>query len=157
MDTRHAQLRWDARSFDQLDVPALHDLLRLRVDAFVVEQACAYPELDGLDPQAIHLLGFNAENDLVAYCRILPPQADGMPHIGRVVVAAPFRRQGLGRRLMNEAIRTAQHHYRSPRSAVAAQTHLQEFYESLGYGVVGPEYSMDGIPHINMVRTGGRD
>ncbi|MFI7437041.1 GNAT family N-acetyltransferase [Micromonospora haikouensis] len=36
-------------SFAQLDARTLHDLLRLRVDVFVVEQRCPYPELDGRD------------------------------------------------------------------------------------------------------------
>ncbi|MDI5941947.1 GNAT family N-acetyltransferase, partial [Micromonospora sp. DH15] len=36
-------------SFAELDARTLHDLLRLRVDVFVVEQRCPYPELDGRD------------------------------------------------------------------------------------------------------------
>ena len=43
-------------SYDWVDAPLseltpkqLHDLLKLRVDVFVVEQQCIYPELDGQD------------------------------------------------------------------------------------------------------------
>lgn len=33
----------------------LYEILRLRVDVFVVEQQCPYPEIDGKDPAAVHL------------------------------------------------------------------------------------------------------
>ena len=64
---------WCAVPFEELSVRALHDALRLRTDVFVVEQACAYAEIDGKDPQAIHLLGTDPEGRLVAYARLLPP------------------------------------------------------------------------------------
>ncbi len=132
----------------------VHDIMRLRVDAFVVEQNCAYPELDGLDEQAIHIIGQDADGTVAAYCRILSPKEDGLPHIGRVVVAPAYRAQGHGRELMREAIIAAQLYFKDERSAVAAQAHLQRFYESLGYQAIGAAYLLDGIPHVDMVRVG---
>ena len=78
---------WDVTQLNGMDALLLHDVLRLRVDVFVVEQQCAYAELDGLDAEATHVVGRTAEGGLVAYCRILPPQDGGMPHIGHSTVA----------------------------------------------------------------------
>jgi ElaA protein len=136
--------------FEGLGTRELHDILRLRVDVFVVEQNCPYPELDGLDLEAIHVVGKLADNTVVAYCRILPPQKDGLPHIGRVVVPTEYRGQGLGKELMNEALQVLRLNFGSERSAIAAQAHLQKFYADFGYVVTGPEYLLDGIPHVDM-------
>ena len=42
--------------FDELSAPALYQLLRFRQQIFVVEQRSPYPDLDGLDQRAAHLL-----------------------------------------------------------------------------------------------------
>ena len=37
------------KRFDELTLKELYEILRIRVDVFVVEQACPYPEIDGKD------------------------------------------------------------------------------------------------------------
>lgn len=44
-------IHWISRSFKELDLDLFHEVLRLRTDVFVVEQRCAYAELDGQDPR----------------------------------------------------------------------------------------------------------
>lgn len=144
-------LTWTVKPFTTLTLHELHDLLRLRVDVFVVEQACAYEEIDGKDPGAMHVLGQAQDGSLLAYARILPPEADGLPHIGRVIVRAAARNHGLARTLMHVALDAVQERYGSRRSAVAAQAHLEKFYASFGYVRQGPDYPWDGIPHVDMV------
>ncbi|MBS1939326.1 MAG: GNAT family N-acetyltransferase [Bacteroidetes bacterium] len=136
-----------------MDVRLFHDILRLRVDVFVVEQHCPYPELDGADVGATHVVGRNASGDVLAYARILPPARDGLPHVGRVVVDTSVRRHGIGRQLMLEVLRVIHRQYPGSPSALAAQAHLQGFYASLGYKASGKQYDLDGIPHIDMVRA----
>ena len=143
---------WSVSGFERLSARLLHDVLRLRVDVFVVEQNCPYPELDGLDLDAIHIVGLLADDTVIAYCRILPPQGDGMPHIGRVVVPPGYRGKGIGKELMQRALQVLHFNYGSERSALAAQAHLQKFYAEFGYSVNGPEYLLDGIPHVDMMR-----
>lgn len=151
MDVRAIQ--WSFHAFRDLDVRLFHDILRLRVDVFVVEQHCPYPELDGADVGAMHVVGRNASGDVLAYARILSPARDGMPHVGRVVVDASVRRHGIGRQLMLEVLRVIHRQYPGSPSALAAQAHLQGFYASLGYKASGKQYDLDGIPHIDMVRA----
>lgn len=148
------QLTWEARTFAQLDTSTLHDLLRLRVDVFVVEQNCPYPELDGLDPGALHLVGRNAGQEVVAYARILPPRTDGLRHVGRVVVAPHLRGKGIGRQLVTEVHRTLIEHFGTARCALAAQAHLLAFYAAHGYVPRSQQYPLDGIPHVDMVHEG---
>lgn len=146
------KLSWNIREFQALSVWDLHDLLRLRVDVFVVEQQCAYAEIDGRDPEATHILGRSAQGVLVAYARVLPPDEHGLPHVGRVIVSAEHRGQGLARELMLHTLSTLKKMYGTRRSALAAQAHLERFYGGFGYVRQGPDYPWDGIPHVDMLR-----
>ncbi|MCX4473697.1 putative N-acetyltransferase YjcF [Micromonospora sp. MW-13] len=135
-------------SFAELDARTLHDLFRLRVDVFVVEQACPYPELDGRDiePGTRHLW-LTRDGAVVAYLRILADPG-GVARIGRVVVAPDARRGGYAGRLMAEALAVV-----GDRPCVLdAQSHLAGFYARHGFAVSGPEYVEDGIPHTPMRR-----
>lgn len=144
--------RFNTKAFDELAVLELHDLLRLRTDVFVVEQACAYAEIDGRDPAALHIIGRNDAGAIIAYARILPPVADDLPHVGRVVVRADHRGQGISAALMEHALEQLIMHYGSRRSELAAQAHLEGFYQRFGYVRLGPDYPWDGIPHVDMRR-----
>lgn len=148
---RHG-LQWRELPFGALRPIELHDLLRLRVDIFVVEQRCAYAEIDGQDPSALHILGQDAAGSLVAYARILPPGADGRPHIGRVVVERRHRGSGIGRELMDRAIRACTGRYATLPIVVQAQADLLGFYRSLGFVPISEQYLWDGIPHVDMER-----
>lgn len=137
----------DAAASD-LDVTTLYNILRLRVDVFVVEQECAYPELDGrdLEPGARQLWA-ESSGEIVATLRMLD---DGPAvRIGRVATAAGARSSGLAGRLLQRALELA-----GDREVVLdAQSHLQRWYERFGFARVGDEYVEDGIPHVPMRRS----
>ncbi|MFY1575160.1 GNAT family N-acetyltransferase [Verrucosispora sp. WMMD703] len=135
-------------SFAELDARTFHDLVRLRVDVFVVEQECAYPEIDGRDvePGTRHLW-LARDGAPVAYLRILADPG-GVARIGRVVVAPTARGAGHAGRLMTAALAAI-----GDRPCVLdAQSHLVDFYTRHGFTVSGPEYVEDGIPHTPMRR-----
>lgn len=143
-------------SFDELDVREWHDIVRLRVDVFVVEQDCAYPEIDGEDLNAQHVLGY-AGGQIHVYARIiLPTEEDPCYHIGRVIVHARYRKRGLGTDLMNACMRWIQ--ARSPEATVRvqAQAYLQDWYGELGFQAISETYDWDGIPHLDMEFQGER-
>ena len=143
------------KPFNQLSTRELHDLLKLRIDVFVVEQHCPYPELDGRDLEALHLLGRTADGALIACARILPPAEDGLPRIGRVAVHEAHRAQGIAHALMRFTLDEIEQRYGSNRSKLSAQSHLQAFYAKHGYRPVSDEYLEDGIPHVDMERREG--
>ncbi|MGW4062162.1 GNAT family N-acetyltransferase [Amycolatopsis sp. NPDC004747] len=130
----------------ELTAVQLHDILRLRIDVFVVEQKAAYPELDGRDllPDTRHL--WFEDGQVLAYLRVLLDPG-GIRRIGRVVTAAHARGAGLAARLMEAAL-TIPGEY-----VLDAQTYVQGFYARYGFIAEGAEYlDDDGIPHIKMRR-----
>lgn len=149
-----AEPTWRWTDWEGLDRDALHDVARLRQEVFVVEQACAYLDLDGLDPLAHHLMG-RRDGALVAYLRAFAPGVQRPEAvIGRVITAPSVRGTGLGRVLMREGRRRIEAQWGTGPIHLGAQAHLERFYGSLGYEVSGPGYDEDGIPHLPMVRGG---
>lgn len=131
-------------AFAELDPATLYALLRLRTDVFVVEQCCAYPELDGrdLEPATVHLW---TEDDAgpVSYLRIL--DAPGPARLGRVVTRADARGQGHGGRLVTAALARTEGDV-----LIDAQSRLRDWYAGFGFVVDGAEFTEDGIAHLPM-------
>lgn len=130
-----------------LDVALCYALLRLRVDVFVVEQACPYPELDGrdLDAGTWHLWTSDGDGP-TAYLRLL--DEGGTARIGRVCTRADARGRGLAARLVEAALeRTA-----GRPVELAAQSHLATWYRRFGFTPNGPEVVEDGIAHLPLRR-----
>lgn len=144
-------MRFDWRAWRELDTDLLYDLLAIRQRVFVVEQACAYLDADGEDRGAHHLFGWH-DGGLAAYLRLLPPDEQGAPRIGRVLTVPPCRGAGFGRPLMREGLDGAFRQYPGAREVrIGAQAHLAGFYGSLGFVAAGDVYDEDGIPHLPMV------
>ncbi len=138
------------KKFKELSKKELYAVLALRCEVFVVEQECAYQDLDGKDEKAYHLLC--TENDeLLAYLRIFNPR-DYVENasIGRVLVKKELRGQGFAIKIMEMAIAFVESKIKVNKIELSAQTYLIEFYESLGFLKDGVEYLEDGIPHIKM-------
>lgn len=141
------------KNWSELSTGDLYDLLQLRSAVFVVEQACAYQDLDGLDQQSLHLLQHDEHQHLIAYARLLPPGSEGGHHcsIGRVVVDPKARHQQLGRQLMKAALAECHRLWPDSELMISAQTYLTRFYESLGFRNTGSYYLEDLIPHQKMI------
>lgn len=144
-------MQWEIKAFDQLSLQELYTILTLRTNVFVVEQACPYPEVDGKDPNCLHLLG-TINGELVAYLRILPA---GLRYdevsIGRVVVKPSHRGKGLGRLMMEQAIHCITNVWKESQIKIGAQAYLEKFYQSLGFKPVSEVYLEDDIPHLDML------
>lgn len=151
MSSQHPDLQWHWKSFSELSTHELYALLRLRAEVFVVEQACAYQDLDGRDPDCMHLLGW-AGDRLVAYLRVVPPEASafGLPSLGRVVSAGDCRGLGLGRAAVGLGVDYLRQNYPGQVVHISAQAHLKDFYAGFGFVSVGEGYLEDGIPHLGM-------
>lgn len=141
-------IAYHAAGVGDLDPLALHRLLHLRVEVFVVEQKCPYQELDGRDLETgtLHLWAEDGI-DALGYLRMVP-EPDGSWRIGRVCTALAARGQGIGQRLLRQAIERAQ----GRRVGLSAQTHLASWYERLGFTRDGEQFLEDGIPHVPMRR-----
>lgn len=149
-----APVTWSDLASSEIDTRTLYDVLVLRSAVFVVEQDCAYQDVDGLDLLAgtRHLVG-RVEGDIAAYARILAPDHDhDVPRIGRVIVSDAARGQQLGRRLMERALASCEEHWPGQAVELGAQAHLSGFYGSLGFLALGEPYDEDGILHVWMGR-----
>lgn len=150
-----SDLQWRILKFNELSARLLYRIMAARQAVFVVEQQCAYQDLDGLDECAVHVCAL-AAGKLYAYARILPPQKRfEEPSIGRVLTVQTARGAGLGRTLMQRCISVAGMHYPDLPLRISAQVHLARFYSSLGFAADGEPYDEDGIAHVDMLRPAG--
>ena len=154
MTTAPLTVEWITKTFDQLTVDELYDVLQLRQSVFVVEQKCWYLDADGLDKQSLHLLGRLPSGQLACYLRIVPPgHRFNEPSIGRVVVDNNLRRHRIGTSLMTRGVELVEERYPTFGIFLSAQKYLEYFYRSFGFTSTGHEYLEDGIPHVDMYRA----
>lgn len=147
------ELEFKIKSFYELSLDELYQLLRLRSEVFVVEQNCVYQDIDDKDQKALHVLGFY-KNELVAYTRLFAPgDYFDWASIGRVIIKEKYRDKKWGYQLMEVSIQQAEEVYQVHSIKISAQCYLQKFYENLGFVGVGESYLEDGIPHLEMIRT----
>ncbi len=148
-------MQWQVQTFAELDTITLYSMLQLRVDVFVVEQNCPYPELDDKDlhPQTRHII-LKKGDKVIAYSRVLAPDVSfaGFPGIGRVCVSQTARRLGLGRVLMDKTLEVASQHWPEMDIHISAQCYLQQFYQESGFESASEPYLEDDIPHLKMIK-----
>ncbi|GAA4342245.1 GNAT family N-acetyltransferase [Pigmentiphaga soli] len=144
-------IQWSRVAAPDLDAARLYALLALRAEIFVVEQRCAYQDVDGRDllPSTLHVLGWRGQR-LAACLRVLDDAAHGRTAIGRVCVAAPERGRGHGHELMRQGMQAALQRWPERPVYLSAQSHLQGFYAAHGFAPVTGPYLEDGIPHVGM-------
>ncbi|UZH56656.1 GNAT family N-acetyltransferase [Salinimicrobium tongyeongense] len=140
-------------TFEDLDIHILYQILQLRSEVFVVEQNCAYQDIDGKDQKALHVLGFDG-NVLVAYTRLFAP---GIyfeeAAIGRVLVKETHRGKNFAHQILEASIKAIEERYSTRKIKLSAQTYLTKFYENHGFQQIGEGYLEDGIPHIGMLKN----
>lgn len=138
------------KSYDELSKDELLAILRARVDVFVVEQNCPYPEIDDVDNDELtqHVFLFR-EQQLAAYARCYKKN-EQYSAFGRVLVAQQFRGEGLATKLVQMAIDTCLKHWPDKAIMIGAQCYLKRFYQQFGFENVGDDYLEDGIPHQDM-------
>lgn len=147
------KLDFKLKSFSELSITELYDILQLRSEVFVVEQDCVYQDIDGKDEKALHLFAYK-NKILVAYARLFGP-GDYFKDasIGRVIIKENERKFGFGHQLMKAANTAVETHFNSTKIHLSAQQYLVKFYIAHGYKEVGEGYLEDGIPHIGMEKA----
>src|SRR5271169_2389495 len=144
------EISFEWRCFEQLSTKELYDVLRFRQSIFVVEQGSPYPDLDGFDQTARHLL-LREGKALAGYLRLAPlPGPPASVGIGRVALALGLRGRGLGRMLMDQALLLCRGDYPGRPLALRAQRHLVPFYQSFGFRVTSEPFGDFGVTHVEM-------
>ncbi len=135
------------KKFGELTPYELYDILKLRVDVFVVEQKCPYPEMDGLDQICDHIMLYDEEK-LSGYARVFRRDAETM-QIGRVVTGV--RGKGHGAQILKAAVAQCKT-YPCEKIFLEAQMYATGFYAKEGFRVVTDPFDEDGIMHVGMIR-----
>ena len=137
------------KKFSELSTEELYSIMELRVAVFVVEQKCPYPEIDGLDRDAIHVW-LEEGGKILAYLRVMDRGVESeYVSIGRLLAAE--RRKGYGSRVLSEGIRVAKEYFGADKIYLEAQVYAKGLYEKQGFRAVSDEFLLDGIPHVKML------
>ena len=143
---------WKIKTFDEITTQELYSVIKARVNVFVVEQNCPYPDLDDYDQKAVHLWAEN-EGEVLAYCRIFDK---GIKYketsIGRVITTEKGRGKGLGRQLIKYALDVIENRLHQTEVRISAQDYLLRFYSDFGFVDTGKKYLEDNLPHTEMFR-----
>ena len=144
-------MKFTLKYFQELSVDELYLFLQLRSEIFCVEQNCVYQDLDNKDQKALHLMGYDDSDKLVAYARILVPGVSYKEaSIGRVVLSASLRGKGAGKELMQAAIDASIKKLNVNEIVISGQQYLEKFYNDLGFVTESEPYEEDHILHIKM-------
>lgn len=143
---------WKIKTFDEFTVPELYQVLKARVDVFVVEQNCPYLDLDDYDQKAVHIWA-EENGKVLAYCRVFDK---GIKYhetsIGRVLTTENARGKSLGKLLIQYAVETIENRFHTPEIRISAQDYLLKFYAGFGFEDTGKKYLEDDIPHTEMLK-----
>jgi len=143
-------MEWSWKKFDELDARELFEIYEMRQRVFVIEQDCAYPDIDALDLDAWHLSGREGDR-LLAYLRVISsPDIAPFVAIGRIVTDQSVRGKGVGSQLFKQGMDFIQTHFAQSPMKISAQVHLENFYSGFGFKTVSEPYDEDGIMHIDM-------
>ena len=148
------KLKYCEKRYDELSLSQMYNILKTRIEVFVVEQACPYQDLDDLDQRATHIWYESEESgEIAAYIRVVD-RGVSYPEfcsIGRVITQANYRGQGLGNAVFKKGIDYCQNHFKGISIKISAQLYLKRFYMEHGFNQEGGIYLEDGIPHMAMI------
>ncbi len=146
-------LTFELKHYEQLSKDEFFEIAKLRIDVFIVEQHCPYPDLDDTDKQCFHFM-MKKDGELAGYVRLIDTEDPKLKKLGRIIIAPPFREDRLGKTLVQQALKATQEQYpQAQKVAISAQQIIIPFYNKVGFKEEGPIYLEDRIPHRKMVYT----
>ena len=136
------------KSFDELTVHELYDILKLREAVFIIEQNCIYEDIDEKDKHSLHVF-FKENNEIISYLRVLP-KGISFDEVGIGRVVSKVRRKGLATQTLKAGILAAQQFFHADTIILEAQCYAKDLYAKQGFVQTSDEFLVDGIPHIQM-------
>ena len=134
-----------AKTFSELSAKEIYEILKARMEVFLLEQHIVCLDIDGVDYDSLHV--FLEENGTVeAYLRAF--RYEDAVKIGRVLTREHGK--GLGKKLMEYAMPKIKDHFGSDKIILHSQKQAEGFYKKLGFVTVSDEYLEEGVPHVTM-------
>lgn len=153
MSVSRDNIIWHVKYFHELTTEEIYQIIKARIDVFVVEQDTPYPDCDDYDQKALHLFATDGK-EVLAYCRIF---SEGIKYdetsIGRVLTNPKYRKLSLGKSLVRFAINTIEARYKTSKIRISAQDYLIKFYSDFGFQDTGKKCLEDNLPHTEMLRS----
>ena len=141
-------MTFHAKTFSELSASEIYEILKARMEVFLLEQHIVCLDIDGIDYNALHV--FIEENGTVeAYLRAF--RYEDAVKIGRVLTREHGK--GLGRKLMEGAMPKIKDHFGCDKIILHSQKHAEGFYKKLGFETVSDEYLEEGVPHVTMAAS----
>ncbi len=138
-----------AKKFEELSIYELYEMMFARSEVFVAEEKILYPDADGVDLNSVHVFSKNENNKMTSYLRMFPKaDEENIWQIGRVLTRD--RGNGLGREIMEYAMKVAKDKFESKGIYVESQKHAEGFYRKLGFETVSEDFIEAGILHVKM-------
>lgn len=136
------------KSFNDLSLRELYEILRARSEVFVVEQNCVYQDIDGKDTYSDHLFVLRPDGSVAGCLRVFMKENEpGTAVIGRVVTTE--RGCGLGGKLLHAGVLHARS-IGAERIWLMAQQYAIGYYQKEGFEVTSDPFMDDGILHVEM-------
>lgn len=135
-----------SKFFYELTTKELYEILKVRAEIFVVEQKCAYQDIDDKDYSSLHVF-YENDGEVAAYLRAFPKE-EHVVQVGRVLTL--HHGNGLGGKLLHEGIAQIKKSFHPEKIYLEAQCHAIGFYKREGFSVCSDEFLEDGIPHVGM-------
>jgi len=144
---------WKIKSFEELSVEELYQIIRLRIEVFIIEQNTPYQDCDDTDQKALHIWA-EIDGEIAVYARIFDRNIKykDAASIGRVITREKYRKRSLANVLMTLSIETILNRYTQPDIRISAQNYLLNFYGKFGFVPVGETYLEDNLSHTEMFR-----
>ena len=149
------KIEFVAKNFEKLDNRELFEIYKLRNEVFIVEQNCAYQDLDDLDFKSIHILG-KADERIVSYARLIPcgEKYDDMASIGRFLVSKNYREKSIANDMLSYILEYSQAKSKENpgylKIRISAQEYIKSFYEKHGFKQTSEVYIEEFRPHLKM-------
>ncbi|GGB07043.1 GNAT family N-acetyltransferase [Macrococcus hajekii] len=140
-------MEFKVRELHDLTPEEVLDIMEERIKVFVIEQGGNYREIDDYDRTCKHVLIEDGDK-IAAYARII--DTPDYVKFGRVLVPEAYRKQKLGRQIVQFTIDEIQRLYPGKLIKISAQAYLKDFYKSFGFEVTSDVYEIINIPHIDM-------
>lgn len=134
-----------AKTFSELTASEIYEILKARMEVFLLEQSIVCLDIDGVDYDSLHVF-FENEGRVEAYFRAF--RYEDAVKIGRVLTREHGK--GLGRKLMERGLEAVKSHFDCEKIILHSQKHAEGFYKKLGFETVSDEYLEEGVVHVTM-------
>ena len=134
------------KTFEELTLAELFEIVRARFDVFVGEQHILEPEYDDVDYKSAHIF-IQEDRSVIAYARIFQGETPEQWYIGRMLTVR--RKQGLGAAIIDAAKAYIKEHG-GKQVLLHAQVQASGFYARQGFEICSEVFEEAGIPHVMM-------